>query len=423
MYLFQLLRQRNWTPVLGYALFINMLAAGYYYNLTFVQLGLVDLGTRVLGMTETGVAINMAILAGLTAIIAITTGLTMTRRGWGRRFDVKLRLAFGVIALQTALTGAALLVANERGFLLWVVGASVALGAGIPVTFGMTVDLIPVRDRGYVAAFITAGAYFPAAVLSTTWEIERFAAGLLPLMIGATVVFGVLAFGRLEFIRRLGEQHRLRQFGAGRFVRDNGRIHRAGIGFVLALALMFGIFFIDSLGFLRIIDTPVYMGSAWHAAEAMPVLAIGITHVVVALIAGVLYTSLSPRSLFIWVFGLFALAQLMYLQHARTTPESDVVLSMALIYSAAVSVYTVLNFALWADFSTPDTVARNTALGVAISGWLATFLSTGLSIQWQTDGLPLADHLGNVAAISLMFLVVTLLVLLFAGQKRAETRQ
>jgi MFS family permease len=418
MYLFHFIRQRSWAPVLGYVLFINMLAAGYYYNLTFVQLGLVDLGTRVLGMTESSVAANMAVLAGLTCVVAIVTGLTMGRLGWSTRFDVKLKLAFAVIALQTILTGAALLVSSERGFLLWVVAASVALGVGIPVTFGMTTDLIPVRDRGYVAAFITAGAYFPAAVLSTTWQIDRFAIGLLPLMAGATIVFGVLAFRRFTFVDELGQQHRSPHFGAGRFTRQNGRFARPGVGFGLALALMFGIFFIDSLGFLRLIETPVYMGSAWHATDALPVLLIGIAHVVVALIAGVLYSALSPRALFLWVFGLFALAQLMYLEHARTTPDSEAVLSMALVYSAAVSIYTVLNFALWADFSTPATIARNTALGVAVSGWLATFLSTGLSIQWQTDGVPFAEHIANVAAIALLLLVVVLMLILFSGQRR-----
>jgi MFS family permease len=420
MYLFHFIRQRHWTPVLGYLLFINMLAAGYYYNLTFVQLGLVDLGTRVLGMSESSVAANMAVLAGLTCVVAIVTGLMMGRLGWSARFDVKLKLAFAVIALQTILTGAALLVSSERGFLLWVVTASVALGVGIPVTFGMTTDLIPVRDRGYVAAFITAGAYFPAAVLSTTWQIDRFAIGLLPLMVGATIVFGVLAFRRIAFVDELGQQHRSPHFGAGRFTRRNGRFARSGVGFGLALALMFGIFFIDSLGFLRLIETPVYMGSAWHASDALPVLLIGITHVVVALIAGVLYSALSPRALFLWVFGLFALAQLMYLEHARTTPDSEAVLSMALVYSAAVSIYTVLNFALWADFSTPATIVRNTALGVAVSGWLATFLSTGLSIQWQTDGVPFAEHIANVAAIALLLLVVVLMLILFSGQRKKE---
>jgi hypothetical protein len=35
-----------WTSVLGCLLFVGMMATGYFYNITFVQLGLVDLGAR-----------------------------------------------------------------------------------------------------------------------------------------------------------------------------------------------------------------------------------------------------------------------------------------------------------------------------------------------------------------------------------------
>lgn len=64
MTLLEDLRQRRWVPVLGAALFVAMMAAGYYYNLTFVQLGLKDLGERVLGMDSGQVALYMALLAG-----------------------------------------------------------------------------------------------------------------------------------------------------------------------------------------------------------------------------------------------------------------------------------------------------------------------------------------------------------------------
>jgi hypothetical protein len=40
MELWQYVRHREWTAVLGYGLFVAMMAVGYFYNLTFVQLGL-----------------------------------------------------------------------------------------------------------------------------------------------------------------------------------------------------------------------------------------------------------------------------------------------------------------------------------------------------------------------------------------------
>jgi hypothetical protein len=88
---------------------------------------------------------------------------------------------------------------------------------------------------------------------------------------------------------------------------------------------MFGIFFIDSLGFLRIIDTPILIDGAWQSVEA-----------------------------------------------------------------------------------TPRTIAGNTAISVALSGWTATFLSTALAIRWHTQGMPLDEHLRLVQALALLFLLAML---------------
>ncbi|MCZ7674162.1 MAG: hypothetical protein M5U34_47065 [Chloroflexi bacterium] len=169
---------------------------------------------------------------------------------------------------------------------------------------------------------------------------------------------------------------------------------------------MFGIFFIDSLGFLRIIDTPILVDGAWQAVAQTPRLMIALTHVVAALVAGVLYSYLNERHLFYWVFGLFALTHLSYTFHVWLLPQSSsTALGTPMLYATAVSLYTVVNFALWADFSTPQTISRNTAVGVALSGWTATFLSTALAMRWQNAGMSLAEHLRLVQALALLFLV------------------
>ena len=46
MELSRYVRARNWPVVAGYLLFTGMMAVGYFYNVTFVQLGLKDLGER-----------------------------------------------------------------------------------------------------------------------------------------------------------------------------------------------------------------------------------------------------------------------------------------------------------------------------------------------------------------------------------------
>ena len=80
---------------------------------------------------------------------------------------------------------------------------------------------------------------------------------------------------------------------------------------------------------------------------------------------------------------------------------------MPMLYATSVSMYTVVNFALWADLSTPRTIARNAALGVALSGWTATFISTALAIGWRLGGVPLGEHLNYVASLAIVFLLIT----------------
>jgi MFS family permease len=409
-------RARNWPVLLGYALFIGMMSVGYFYNVTFIQLGLKDLGERVLALPATTVAGHMAALALITCVTALGFGLWMQRRGWSTQLLLKLQLALAVIAVQTVLTAAAPWVASQASFLVWIVVCSLALGVGVPVTFSLTTDLVPVRDRGYVAAAITASAYFAAAAFPGGWQIESFSRAMLLVMLPGVLVLGLVvglaSRGRTflaVYVAELASNHRMPRFGRGRFVANSdGRINARFGGFVL---LMFGIFFIDSLGFLRIIDTPILVEGAWQAVEATPRLIIALAHVVTALAAGALYTYLNERHLFYWVFGLFAVTHLSYTFSVWLLPETTATaLGTPIVYAAAVSLYTVINFALWADFSTPETISRNTAVGVALSGWTATFLSTGLAIQWQTAGMPLGEHLRLVQALALVFLLGMLVV-------------
>ena len=89
-----------------------------------------------------------------------------------------------------------------------------------------------------------------------------------------------------------------------------------------------------------------------------------------------------------------------------------------------VSLYTVVNFAVWADVSTPQTITLNTAVGVSLSGWAATFLSTALSLQLQEIGVSLEAHLQLVNGLAMLFFLLVLAVLYFQpdgqGPRAAE---
>ena len=423
MTLFHYLKTRNWPAVLGYGFFIGMLATGYYYNVTLVQLGLLDLGERLVGLDQGSVAGYMALLALLTSLVSLGVGWTMQRRGWSADFVLKLRLALVVVVAQTVLTALAPGVRTPAQFLAWIVGASCALGLGVPVTFGLTVDLIPRPDRGYAAALITAAAYFAAPLFAYPWRIESLSRQMLWVMLPGAGALAVLAFAPLPFVRQLARQHTQPQFYYGRFVRatteGGSQVNRQALGMI---GLMFGVFFVDSLGFVRLTHTPALMAHAWQSPELGPRLTIALVHVAAALIAGVLYSTFSVRSLFLWVFGLFALVHLAYTFPFRPALGESGVLAQPMLYAVAVSLYTVLNFAVWADLSTPRTISRYAALGVSASAWSATFISTALAIQWENAGLPLATHLRVVDALAALFFLGLLLLVYFEGGGRGQER-
>jgi hypothetical protein len=74
------------------------------------------------------------------------------------------------------------------------------------------------------------------------------------------------------------------------------------------------------------------------------------------------------------------------------------------VYAIAVSFYTTLNFAIWPDLSTPETIGTHSAVGIGVAGWLATFLSTALALYFNAVELTLLSHLNVVQALSLLLL-------------------
>lgn len=407
---YDMFKSLQWPRWFGYFLFSGMLSAGYYYNLTFIQLGLEDFGRHWLALSSQGIAVDMALFALLTCLAALAGGYWMQRRGWGRRFRLKLRLAFCVVLAQTILTAVCPLVGDEFAFLVWLSASAAALGLGVPAIFSMAVDLIPVNRRGVIAGLVTALAYFAAETFSNSWTFEAFRAQALILTAGGTLLAGVLAFTRHPWLEQLACQHRLPAFGRGRFTRQ---LSGSNFHMLALIVAMFAVYFIDSLGFMRLLKAPVYMQSAWQSPDLNVRLFIAGVHVAGALAAGILYGALSERHLFLWVFGIFALAHLQYSFDIRMGTGLGAALSMPMLYALAVSLYTVLNFTLWADLSTPDTICMRSALGVALSGWTATFLSTALAIHLQGSGVSLEQHIQIVDALAMFFFTVALILAYF----------
>jgi MFS family permease len=415
-------RAVGWHVAAGYGLYVAVLASGYYYNLTFVQLGLIDLGERRVGLPGSTVSAAMGGLALSALVAALAMGWTMDRRGWGGDLHVKLRILFAVVLAQTLLTVATPFVLTLEAFLVWVAVCSLSIGAGIPVTFSLMLDLIPVRHRGHVAATTAGLAFFAAALYPREWRIEEFATVMTWAMVPAVGVFGMLAFGRWWPVRALVAtlSGGAAAHGAGRFVRPPAR-PSASVFWGL-VAVMFAVFFIDSLGFLRIIEAPTYILSSWQSPETGPRLFIAVTHLVGAAMAGVLYMGFGRRWLIVWILGLFAFTHLLYTSHILVGPAGmDPPLVLPLFYVLAVSFYTTLNFALWPDLSSAQDIGMRTALGVGIAGWLASFLSTALALASTSAGVSLLTHLRYVNALALLLAVGVPTALYVARMHRLST--
>jgi MFS family permease len=405
-------RRGEWATIVGYVLFVVLMAAGYYYNITFVQLGLIDLGVRLVGMTRTQVSTWMAGLALLTFVTAIVAGVTMDRRGWSTDLRTKLRLLFWVVVVQFVLTVVAPHIRSVSAFGAWIVVGSLSLGVGFPVSFSLAIDLIPVPDRGHIAAIITAVTYFAANAYPLDWSIDVFSQLLTAAMLPGVVVLGVLVSGRVtllnDLVDQLADQHE--QFGTGRFCHPTP-VGTRTLAFWSPVVLMFGVFFVDSLGFLRIIETPALVLSSWQSPDLSTRLAIAVVHAVGALMAGVLYVNFDRNGLFLWVFALFSLTYVLYTTDLRVAAlfpgaaGGDASILNPLLYSLTVSFYTTLNFALWPDLSTAETIGTHSAIGIGMAGWLATFLSTAVSLYLDATEVGLLSHLNLVNALALLLFV------------------
>lgn len=405
MQLTAFVRARQWHPLLGYLLYIVSLTAGYYYTLSFVQLGLTDLALRRLDLSPTAVAVTLGGFAVFTAGTAICTGVVMDRRGWGTNLYVKFRILFLALAGQLVLTVSILSVSTTAGLVAWLIGCSLTLGLAIPAGFSLMLDLIPVADRGYVAAVVAGGSFFLAATVPLEWQIEAFVSTATVVLVPAVLGFGLLSVTRFTAVDTLAVQHTQAAFGVGRFCRS-APVQTVSVAFWGPLVLLFGAFFVDSLGFIRILEEPVYAATSWQSTAVPVRLVIAVGHVISALIAGFLYTNVGRNAVFVGAFGLFVAAHLLYGLDSRGILSGVPGLILPLLYAAAVSFYTTLNFALWPDLSTAATIGTHTAIGVGGAGWLATFLATAVALY--ADGLALSfeTHLAYVNVFSAIGFVV-----------------
>jgi hypothetical protein len=387
-----------------FGVYVSILTAAYYYNITFVQLGVTGAGEERLGLSMELVAVAMGLLAVATLTTTLVSGYLMDRLGWGRDMQVKFRVLFGVLFLQTGVTYLFGSVSSFPGFLGWVLACSVLLGTAIPFAFSLLLDLVVPAQRGYAAGAVAACAFALAALVPFEWAVGNFTLPAVVVLTPIVVLLGLFSFapgilGRVE--RRRGDG------SGGRTATDRGfRVLTAPVA--VGLALLFGAFFVDSLGFVRIIETSALVDAAWRSPDYGVRVTLSATHVVGGLVAGLLYARARYLWLFAATFALFAAAQLLFACQLLFDVPSILGTAVPLVYVLAVSCYTTVTFALWPDLATPETVGRYTAVGVGVGGWLATFTSTALALLSDRLELAVEHHLLGVGVVSLLFLFLTL---------------
>ena len=283
---------------------------------------------------------------------------------------------------------------------------SVLLGTAIPFTFSLLLDLVAPGERGYAAGAVAACAFALAALVPLEWAAGNFATPAVVVLAPVVALLGVLSFapeilGRAETWRGDGSGGRA---GTGR----ESRVLAAPV--IIGLVLLFGAFFVDSLGFVRIIETSALVDAAWGSSDLGVRVTLSATHVVGGLTAGFLYARARYLWLFAATFGLFAAAQLLFACQRLLDAPKTLGTAIPLVYVLAVSCYTTVTFALWPDLATPETVGRYTAVGVGIGGWLATFTSTALALLSDRLELAVEHHLLGVTVVSVLFFCLTVLL-------------
>lgn len=395
----------------AFGVYVVVLAAAYYYNLTLVQLGVTDTGMQRLGLAMEVVAGAMGLLAVVTLAVTLLSGTLIDRWGWGLRTVVKCRVLFGIVVLQIGVTALLPAVASLPGFLLWIMACAVLLGAAIPVAFSLMLDLVAPGMRGYAAGAVTGCAFALAVLVPYEWAVGNFVPAAIAVLTPAAVALGAAA-GAPRLVDGLdpGDRTGRGARGADRTserTRDQSWAVTAPL--VGGVLLLFGAFFIDSLGFVRIIEQAQYVETSWQSSAITVRGTLAVTHVVGGLAAGVVYTKGRLLWVFMTAFALFGLAQCLYVYDIVVGGPSVLTTVIPLVYILAVSSYTTVAFALWPDLATPGTIGRYTAVGIGVGAWTATFSSTALALVSELVQLRIAWHLGVVAGLSAGFLLLTVL--------------
>ena len=405
-----------------------LLFSGYQIGFKFIQLGIPDLALRVIGIQERVVNISMGFMAIFSCITAIIASIILDK--YSPKPKIRFLMTLFLSGAQASLIALSLLIRTESQFLIWLGLFSALLGVIFPLVLSYVFLFIKSEDRGPIAGIITAFAYLFGNLSPNPWTIE------------GTLLDGIISSGpvmicifylifHMELTEKFEPAENELEWFIGRYALKNdseiqdttkSRLFAPLDGnhsFLLILFLMFGVYFIDSFGFLRVIHQNELMQFTWHGLYEIKIL-LGVTHFVTAISMGFLYKKYGYWIVFLASFALFFIADLLFSFY----PMGILLIITSMVYCSTVSFYTVNSFALFADCSTKKDMYKRAGIGIGVGGWLSSFLSTMLTVELfeMTSGVEgFRLHLLITSIIAAVFLILTIFTLYGKNNSKKST--
>jgi len=276
-----------------------------------------------------------------------------------------------LIVIGLGVRSLAPMVGSAAGYLTWVLFLGVVSGLGTAISYALVFLLLPPKHRGITGGVITALAFGITAIsLPDTWTLDAF---LHDSMLPNLITYASYVMMLIFILGRPVSQAVVDQNVGDKPYRD---YNFRNIFIVLTLVL-----FVDSFGFIRIVmGTDDFVAITWHGDFSM-LAYIGIVHVISALVFGHIYDRKNPLFMMQISLILFFIADLLFVLFYGI-PHLQMLLAYAfvLFYASAVSIYTIVYITLIADLVTKETMGKRYGVYTAVVGWIASFISTGVSL-------------------------------------------
>ncbi|MHA1338599.1 MAG: MFS transporter [Promethearchaeota archaeon] len=400
-------KSKFWVNLFPYLFIISSLIGGYVVGFKLIQLGFPDLGIRILKLPEQTVDIGMALMAIFACISAIISGIYIDKKQFSLRIKLYMMIVGG--GLQGAILGFMILFPTPNLFVPWIIAFSLVLGFLFPLIYSFVYYFIPTKTRGLVAGLITGIAYFFGNISPFEWNFEDFIKESIVIMIPAVILLGLLLLNHRKIeLYEIKDKKTVTTIESTKDIDKNSSKEIAGRfldrNLFIVTLFMFGVYFIDSFGFMQVISEDTILNVTWRGPIETRLL-FGLIHFIAAIIMGFLYYKFNEKIVFICSFIGFTVGDFLFSLY----PSGTLLIITSLIYCATVSFYTINSFVVWADISTEKNISKNAGIGIGIGGWLSSFISTSLTnaLSRSLTGIEgFSIHMRISGSIAVVFLIL-----------------